>query len=93
VLVVVLAEVGFRAEKMSALELAVYVGWVEMHLFICISSVSVDFLRRHFGKECIRPCGFDEALLRVFLSLPSTVYAQNTQQRTFSFLGLQREVS
>jgi hypothetical protein len=42
------------------LESAVCVGWAEMHLFFCVSRVSADSLRCHFGKEGIRARGFDE---------------------------------
>ena len=39
----------------------VCVGRVEVHLFICVSSMSADCLQCHFGKEGIWTCGFDGA--------------------------------
>jgi len=45
----------------SALESAVCICWLEVHLFLCVPSVSVDFLQCHFGKEGIGACGFDAA--------------------------------
>jgi len=45
----------------SALESAVFVSWADVHLFLCVSGLSADDLQCHFGKEGIRPCGFDEA--------------------------------
>jgi len=86
-------EVVFRAEVASALESAVCVGLVEMHLFLGISSVSADSLRCHFGKEGICPSGFDEAWPGVFLSQPSPCYAPETPRPTSSLLRLQLEVS
>jgi hypothetical protein len=47
---------------------AVYIGWAEVHLYLCLSSVFSDYLLCHFDKEGIHPCDFDEALQRV---LPS----------------------
>jgi hypothetical protein len=64
-----LGRVVFRAEValtlqfavQLALELAIWVGWAEVHLFHCISSVSAVFLWCHIGKEDIQWCCFDEA--------------------------------
>jgi hypothetical protein len=57
--------VVFLEEVVSALELAmkstVCVAWAEVHLFLCISSMSADVLRCHLGKQGTRVCGFDEA--------------------------------
>jgi len=50
---------GFSSEVGSGD--AVCVGWAEVHLFLCLSSVSADCLRWHLGKEGIQACGFDEA--------------------------------
>jgi hypothetical protein len=44
-----------------AVELPVCVGWVEVHLFLCISSISPDALQCHFGDESNRLYGVDEA--------------------------------
>ena len=59
----------FRAEVASALESAlesaldstVCIGWVEVHLFLCVSSTSADSLQCHFSKEGIWASGCDEA--------------------------------
>jgi len=57
------AEVASALESVleSALDSAVCVGWAEVHLFLCVSSVSADSLRCHFDKEGSRASGFDEA--------------------------------
>jgi len=65
----------FRVEGASALELAVYVRWAEVHLYLCACSVSEESVRFNCGKEGIRPCGLDKALLVVFLLQPSSFYA------------------
>jgi hypothetical protein len=61
--VVFLAEVALALELALelALDSAVCVGWAEVHLFLCVSSMSADTLRCHFGKEGIQASGFDEA--------------------------------
>jgi len=46
---------------MSAFELAVCAGQVEVYLYLSISSLSPDSLQWHLGKEGIWQCGFDEA--------------------------------
>ena len=55
------AEEAFRPVVTSALELALSVGWAEVHLLLCVSSVSVDSVCCHLGELGIRLCGFDEA--------------------------------
>ena len=55
-------EVAFWAEVASALVSSVCVARVEVHLFHCMSSVSVDSLRCQFGKKDICRVDFDEAL-------------------------------
>jgi hypothetical protein len=57
------AEVASSLESalQSALDCAVSVGSAEVHLCLCVFSVSADSLRSHFGKEGIRACGFDKA--------------------------------
>jgi len=52
---------ALRAEVASPLELAVCVCQGEVRLFLCISIMSAVSLPSHFGKEGIRPSGFDEA--------------------------------
>jgi hypothetical protein len=64
-----------------------------MHLFLCVSSVSADSLRGHFGKEGSRTFGYDEALPGVFVSQSSPFYAQETQHPVSSLLGPRRVVS
>ena len=76
-----------RAVVESAMESALCVGPVEVHLFLCVSSMSADSLRYHFGKEGSRTFGFDEALLGVFVSQPSAFCAQETQHPASSLLG------
>jgi hypothetical protein len=76
------AQVAFRVDMVSAQksalesaletaeESAVCVCWAEVHLYLCVSSVSLDFLRCHFDKEGIRLFDFDEALPGVLQSQP-----------------------
>jgi len=77
----------------SALESALCVGRVGVHLFLCVSRVSPASLRCHFGKEVSRPFGFDLALPGVFVSQPSPFGAQETQHPASSLLRAQRVVS
>ena len=88
-----MGRVGCRAEVELAMESALCVGQGEVHLFLCVSSVSADSLRCHFGKEGSRAFGYDEALPGVFVSQPSPFYAQETQHPTCSLLGPRRLVS
>jgi hypothetical protein len=53
-----LAQVAFWAELVPVV--------VAMHPCLCASSVSVDSLWCHFGKEGSYPCDFHEPLLGVF---------------------------
>ena len=46
-----LVRVAFQAVVESALESTLCVRRVEAHLYLCISSMSADSLRCHFGKE------------------------------------------
>ena len=48
-----------RPEVSSAWKSAVCVGRVELHLFVCVSSMSANSLRCHFGQEGIRPDDVD----------------------------------
>ena len=88
-----MGRVACRAEVESALESAHCVGQGEVHLFLCVSSVSADSLRCHFGKEGSRAFGYDEALPGVFASRPSPIYSQESQHPESSLLGPQRAVS
>jgi len=58
------------AEVASLLESAVYVGRVEVNLFLWVSSVTADSFQHHCGKEDSRTFGFDEAMPGVFRSQP-----------------------
>jgi hypothetical protein len=80
-----LAQVAIRAVVAPVL--------VEVHPCHCASSVSLDFLRCHFGKEGRRPFDFREQLPGVFRSQPLPCYARKTQHPASSLLGLRREVS
>ena len=88
-----LGRVACQAVVEPALECALCVGRVEVHLFLYVSSVSADPLRCHFGKKGSRTFGFDEALLGVFVSYPSAFCAQQTQHPACSLLRPRRVVS
>jgi len=77
----------------SALESALCIGRLEVHLFLCVCSVSVDSLQCNFGKEGSRTFGFDEALPGVIVSQPSPFCAQETQHPASSHLRPRRVVS
>jgi hypothetical protein len=64
-------QVAYREKVELALESALCVRRVEVHLVHCISRVSADSSRCHFGKEGSTKFGFDEALPCVFASQPS----------------------
>ena len=66
-----MGRVACRAVLESAHEFALCVGRVDVHLFLCVSSMFADSLRCHFGKEGGRTFGFDKALPGVFVSQPS----------------------
>ena len=85
-------EVECRADVESALESALCVGQVEVHLFLCVARVSADSLRCHFGKEGSRTFGFDEALPGVIVSQPSPLYRQDTPHPASSLVGPRRVV-
>jgi len=85
--------VAFRAEVALALVSSVCVARVEVQLFLCISSMSADALRGHFGKEGICPFDFHEASLGVLLSQPSPFYTLESQHPASSLVRLRREVS
>jgi hypothetical protein len=70
----------------SAQESALSVGWVEEHLFLGISSMSVDSLGRTIGMEGTQTCCLTEALLGVSLSWSTTFYNKETQRPASSRL-------
>ena len=88
-----LGQVVCRAVVESALESALCISRVEVHLVFCVSSVCAYSLRCHFGKNGSRTFGFDEALPGVFVSQPSPFHAQETQHPASSLLGPRGEVS
>jgi len=53
--------VASQVEVVAARESAICFGQVEVHQFLSLSIVSVDFLQCRFGKEDIRPDYFDKA--------------------------------
>jgi hypothetical protein len=61
----------------SGLQSALGVGWVEVFLFLCVSSVSADSLRCDFGMDGSRMFGFDEALPGIFVLQPLTFVPRN----------------
>jgi len=75
--------VAFQAEMASAqesalesavepaVESAVSIGWAEVHLYICVTSVSPEIFSCHFEMQGIRPFDFDDTLLGVLLLQPS----------------------
>ena len=88
-LVVFRAEVvsALESAMLSAMESAVCIGWAEVHLYLCVSSASVDSLGCHVGKKGIRVSGFDKASPGVLLTQPSPCYAQEAQHPASSLLG------
>jgi len=85
-------QVVCRAVVESALDSALGVGRVEVHLFHCVSSMSVDPLRCHYGKEGSRRLDFEDALPGFLVSQPSPFCEQETQHSALSFLGPRRAV-
>jgi len=73
-----------------ALESALCVGRVEVHMIVCVSSVSADSLWCRVGMKGSRMFGFDEALPGVFVSQPSPLCGQETRHPTSSFLRPRR---
>jgi len=72
------ARMVFRWELTLVLVSAVCVSWVDVHRFLCASSMSVDCLWCHYDKEGSHLCGFVAALVQVFPSKPSTFCAHET---------------
>jgi hypothetical protein len=67
---------------------------VEVHRFLCTSSMSVDSLLCNFGMEGGRLFDFDGPLPGVFLSQPLPICTQETTLlASSSFLGLRWAVS
>jgi len=88
-----LRRVAYLAAVELALESPLCIGRVEVHLFLCVSSLSAVSLQCHFGKEGSRTFGFDEALPGVFIPQPSPCCAQDTQHPASVHLGPRRVVS
>jgi len=70
------------------LVLAVCVRLAEVHLFVCTSSVSVDFLLCHFGRVGSHQVDCDKPLPGVILSQLSPSYAHGIQYPASSLHGL-----
>ena len=79
-----MALVAFRMDVVLILVLAVCVRLEAVHLCHCASSVSVDSLRCHFGKEGSRQFDFLKPSPGVVLLQLSPFYAQENQLRFFS---------
>jgi hypothetical protein len=79
-----MAQVAFRAEVVPA--------QVEVYQCLSASSMCVDSLLCHFGKEGSRLCDFHEPLPGVFSSQCLSWYAQENQCTASSVLRLRREV-
>jgi hypothetical protein len=54
-----LVRVACCAGVVSALDSALFIGRGEVHLFLCLSTVSADSLWCHFGKEGSWTFGYD----------------------------------
>jgi hypothetical protein len=78
-------QVAFRAKVASVMD--------DVHPCLCASSISVDFLQCHFGKEGSHPFHFRKPLPAVFWLQPSPCSSQETQHRASSLLWLLREGS
>jgi len=87
------AEVAFLAQVASALESAVCISRVEMHLFFYVSRVSEESSQCHVGEKGIRLCRFEKAWLGVFLSQPSPCHGPETENLSSSLLGSRRAVN
>jgi hypothetical protein len=81
--------VVFRVVVLSA----ACIGWVEVHLFLCVCSMSHDSLQCHFAKEGNRPYGVDEAEPGDLLSQSLPFDARENQHLVSILLGFRREVS
>jgi len=73
------AQVAFPVEMAPVL--------VEVHASLCASSLSVDALLCHFGKEGSCPCDFHKQLPVVYLSQPSPFHAQEIRHPVSSVFG------
>jgi hypothetical protein len=81
-----LGQVPCQKEAGSPLELAVCVGWVEVHLCLWVSRMSADLVQSHVGKEGIPTCTFDDAWLGVIVLQHYLLYAQDTEHPAGSHL-------
>jgi len=88
-----MAQVAVRVEVALVQVSAVPVRLEEVRLCHCASSVSVESLRCHFGKEGSCQFDFHKPLPGVVLSQLSPFYAQEFQHPTFSLPRLLRKVS
>jgi len=79
--------VACRGDVELAMESALSVGPVEVHLILCVSGLSADSVLFHSGMEGSRTFGFEEALPGVLVSQPSPCYAQETQHPASCLLG------
>jgi len=79
------AEVVFRAKVPPIL--------VEARRFLCAFRVSADSLLYNWAMVGSRPYDFYEPLPGVFLSQPSSCYAEETKPLASSLLKHRREVS
>jgi hypothetical protein len=85
--------VVFEGEPVSALVAAVYLADMEVHMFVCVSSMSADSLSCHFGKEGIQPCGIDKAYLVVVLLQSLSGYERYNQLPSSWHFGTSHNVS
>ena len=60
---------------------------VEVHLFVCVSSLSAVPSRCSFGMEGSQPSDLEEALPGDYLLQPSPFHAQDTQHPASALLG------
>jgi len=79
------AQVAFQASGVPVV--------VEVHLFLCTSSKSVDSVLCHCGNEHSRPFDYHETLPGVFLSKTPPRYAPDTEHPASSPVELRRTVS
>jgi hypothetical protein len=78
------AQLAFRAEVASVV--------VEVHSWLCVSSISVDSVVCHFGKEGSHLFDFHKQLPGGFPSQPSPYYAMEKHHPVSFLLGHQRKV-
>jgi len=88
-----MAQVAFRVKAALVLVPALCVGLQQVRLSLYASSVSVDSLRSHLGKEASRQVDSLEPSPGVVLLQLSPFYAQEIEHPAPSLPGLLREVS